>query len=71
MTAEDFAVRLNLPGLKTAPQVETIRYDETAPEDTRRELLSAHNFTFADGALTLRIPPFSHYHVLRITSPTP
>lgn len=71
VTAEDFAVHLRLPVLKTAPQVETIRYDETAPHHTRREPLPAANLTFADGNLILLIPPFNHYQILCITGPTP
>lgn len=71
VTANDFQVHLRLPGLKDTPEVEVIRYDETAPHNTRREPLPPAAITFSAGSLTLRVPPFTHYEIVRIAPAIP
>jgi hypothetical protein len=67
VAAADFQVQLQTPKLTAAPQVEVIRYDETAPHNLTRYLLAPGAIRFKNGQLTLRVPPFTHYQLFRIT----
>jgi hypothetical protein len=71
VAATDFEIHLHLPGMQTAPQVESIRYDESALSNTRREPLPADGVAWKDGLLILRVPPFTHYQILRISNTRP
>lgn len=68
VTRADFAVTLQVPRLKAADRldIESIRYDEAAPGKTSRQALDAGHVSIREGAVTLRIPPFGHYQLLRI-----
>lgn len=67
VTATDFHVRLHTPKFTAAPHVEVIRYDETAPHNLTRCPLAPDAIRFEDGQLTLRVPPFTHYQLLRLS----
>jgi hypothetical protein len=73
LTDTDFFVTLQVPNLKSTDKltIESIRYDETAPSNTQRQPLSADSFSISENTLTLRIPPFTYYQVLRIRTATP
>lgn len=71
VAAADFIVQLRTPKLAAAPQVEAIRYDETAPRNTRREPLPPSAIAFRNGTLSLRVPPFGHYQIFRLSAPLP
>jgi hypothetical protein len=69
----DFTVTLQVPKLKSTDKLtlESIRYDETAPNNTLRQPLDADHISISKGSLTLRLPPFAHYQVLRISTAQP
>ncbi len=73
VTRTDFTVTLQGASLKNTAhlKVESIRYDETAPSNTLRQVLDTERSTVSGGSLTLRIPPFTHYQVLRIWTSKP
>ncbi len=73
VTRTNFTVTLQVPKLKSTDKltIESIRYDETAPNNTLRQRLEADHVSISEGTLTLRIPPFSHYQVLRISTAEP
>ena len=66
----DFTVSLRVPDMRgdAIPAVESIRYDEASPDNTLRQPLSPAAISLGDGMLTLRVPPFTHYQILRITT---
>ena len=70
VTRNDLAVTLQMPELKGTDKltIESIRYDETAPSNTLRQPLGPEDISIGEGTLTLRIPPFTHYQVLRIST---
>lgn len=69
----DCTVTLQMPGLKETDQitVDSIQYDETAQNNTRKQGLNADQISVSDGRLTVRIPPFTHYQILRVRTPNP
>ncbi len=73
VTRTDFTVTLQVPKLKSTDKltIESIRYDETAPNNTQRLALGADHISISKGSLTLRLPPFAHYQVLRISTAQP
>ena len=73
VTHTDFAVTLQVPNLESTYKltIESIRYDETAPTNALRQGLHAENVSISEGSVTVRIPPFTHYEVLRISTATP
>lgn len=73
VTRTDFTVTLQVPKLKSTDKLtlESIRYDETAPNNTQRLALGADHISISKGSLTLRLPPFAHYQVLRISTAQP
>jgi hypothetical protein len=73
VTSTDFAVTLQVLHLKSTDKltIESIRYDEAAPSNTQRQPLDADNVSISNGTLNLRIPPFTHYQVLRICTAKP
>lgn len=64
--SNEFQVQIQTPTLTSAPQIEAIRYDEAAPNNITRHPLAAEAINFENGRLALRIPPFTHYQLLRI-----
>jgi hypothetical protein len=62
-----------VPDLKDTDKlsVESIRYDETAGSNAQRQLLDASHILANKGCVTLRIPSFTHYQVLRIEKTDP
>ena len=74
ITRTDFTVTLQVPNLKGRDKltiIESIRYDETSPGNTQRQPLDADHISVSEGTLTLRIPPFTHYQVMRISTAKP
>jgi hypothetical protein len=73
VTRTDFTVTLQVPHLKSTDQLtlESIRYDETAPNNTLRQPLGTDHISISEGSITVRIPPFTHYQVLRISAAKP
>jgi hypothetical protein len=73
VTSIDFSVTLQVPNLKSTDKltIESIRYDETAPSNTLRQHSDADHVSVSEGSLTLRILPFTHYQVLRISAAIP
>ncbi len=73
VTRADFTVTLRVPELKSTGNltIESICYDETAPNNTQRQSLDSDHVSISKGTLTLRIPPFTHYQVLRISTAKP
>ncbi|MEI6871966.1 MAG: hypothetical protein WCL08_06755, partial [Verrucomicrobiota bacterium] len=71
VSATDFTITLRMPELKSTDQlsVESIRYDESAPSNTLRQPLDIDSVSVNEGKLTLRIPPFTHYQILRFSTP--
>ncbi|MBT3296688.1 MAG: hypothetical protein HN383_15575 [Verrucomicrobia bacterium] len=69
VTATDFTVALRLPASFSSGELsaEAIRYDETAPHNTRRQALPGSVVARAAGRVTLRVPPFTHYQILRLS----
>ena len=69
----DFTVTLQVPHLKSTDKltIESIRYDETAPSNALRQALDADHISISKGSVTLQIPPFTHYQVLRISTAAP
>jgi hypothetical protein len=69
----DFAVTLQVPNLTSTDKlnIESIRYDETAPSNSLRQALDADHVSISEGSVTVRIPPFTHYEVLRISTAKP
>jgi hypothetical protein len=70
ITRTDFTVTLQVPTLKRTDKItiESIRYDETAPNHMLRQPLDADQISISEGTLTLRIPPFTLYQILRIST---
>jgi len=70
VTRTDFTITLQEPRLRSTdrPVIESISYDEKAPNNTLRQRLEADHFSVSEDAITLRIPPFTHYQVLRIST---
>lgn len=68
VTRPGFTVTLRVPDLKADDRlaVESFRYDETAGGNVRRQPLDAAHILADKGSVTLRIPSFTHYQVLRI-----
>ena len=64
----DFAITLQIPGMKTGDRLimESIRYDERAQDNTQRQRLDAYEVSANGGDLTIRIPSFTHYQIVRI-----
>lgn len=73
VASSGFTVTLRVPYLKDTDKlrVESIRYDETAGSNLRRQPLDAGHVLASNGCVTLRIPPFTHYQVLRIEKAKP
>ena len=73
VTRTDFTVTLQVPSLKSTDQltIESIRDDETAPNNTLRQPLGTEQISISEGTLNLRVPPFTHYQVLRISNAKP
>ena len=73
VTSSGFTVTLQVPGLKDTDKlsVESIRYDETAGSNVQRQPLDAGHVLANKGCVTLHIPPFTHYQVLRIEKARP
>ena len=73
VTRTDFTVTLQVPKLKSADQltIESVRYDENAPNNTLRQPLGTDHISISEGLITVRIPPFTHYQVLRISTAKP
>ena len=73
VTSPGFTVTLRVPDLKDTDKlsVESIRYDETAGSNAQRQLLDASHILANKGCVTLRIPSFTHYQVLRIEKTDP
>jgi hypothetical protein len=73
VTRTDFTVTLQVPNLKSTDKltIESIRYDETAPNNTLRQALDADHVSISEGSVTVRIPPFTHYQVLRMSTSKP
>lgn len=73
VTRTDFTVTLQVPKLKSTDQltIESIHYDETAPNNTLRQPLGTDHIAISEGSITVRIPPFTHYQVLRISAAKP
>ena len=69
VTAAGFQVQIQGPRLAsaTAFQVEAIRYDETAPHNFIRQPLASTAVSYDAGKLTVQVPPFTHYEILRIS----
>ena len=69
----DFTLTLQVPELKSTEQltVESIRYDEAAPNNALKQRLDPDRVSFSQGTLTVRVPPFTHYQVLRISTTKP
>ena len=69
----DFTLTLQVPELKSTEQltVESIRYDEAAPNNALKQRLDPDRVSFSQGTLTVRVPPFTHYQVLRISTAKP
>ncbi len=63
-----FEIQLNLQQFADGdlPQVEAVRYDETAPNNTVLEALGTGAVRRTNGRLVITVPPFTHYQVLRI-----
>jgi hypothetical protein len=70
VTRTDFTITLQVPHLKSGQNLvmESIRYDETAPDNTSWLPLDTAHATLREGTLTLRIPPFTYYQVLRLST---
>ena len=70
ITRSDFTVTLQVPDLKNSDQltVESIRYDETAQSNIVQQRLDMDQVSVSEGTLTLRIPPFTYYQILRIST---
>ena len=70
VTRTDFTLTLQVPHLKSGQNLvmESIRYDETAPDNTSWLPLDTAHATLREGTLTLRIPPFTYYQVLRLST---
>jgi hypothetical protein len=68
VTRTDFTLTLQMPHLKSSHSLvlESIRYDETAPGNTSWRPLDTAHATVSEGTLTLRIPPFTYYQILRL-----
>jgi hypothetical protein len=68
VTRTDFTLTLQVPHLKSGHSLvlESIRYDETAPGNTLWRPLDIAHATVSEGTLTLRIPPFTYYQILRL-----
>ena len=69
VTAADFTITLRLPTSFASGElsIESVRYDEAAPHNTRRQPLDANAVTRAVGHVTLRVPAFTHYQILRLS----
>jgi hypothetical protein len=70
VTRTDFTLTLQVPHLKSGHYLvmESIRYDETAPGNTSWLPLDTAHATVSEGTLTLRIPPFTYYQILRLST---
>jgi hypothetical protein len=73
VTHNDFTITLTVPQIKSANRlsVESITYDESAQGNTLRQRLDAGHFSKGDGSVTVRVPPFNHYQVLRLSITKP
>jgi len=73
VSRDDFTVTLRLPKQYSARrlQVESISYDETAQNNTLQQRLNPDQFSIVEGLVTVRVPPFTHYQVLRLSSAQP
>ena len=73
VSRDDFTVTLRLPKQYSARhlQVESISYDETAQNNTLQRRLNPDQFSIVEGLVTVRVPPFTHYQVLRLSSAQP
>ena len=73
VTAADFTITLRLPPTYRGDRfdVESIRYDETAPHNTRREPLAPDFHTSDNGLLTVRVPRFTYYQILHFKQASP
>jgi hypothetical protein len=73
VSGTEFTLTLQVPELKSADKltVESIRYDETAQSNTLRQRLDADHVSVSGSSLTLRVPPFTHYQVLRLSTVKP
>lgn len=73
VTSSDFTVTLRVPDLRAEDELaaESLRYDETAGSNVQRQPLEAGHVHTRNGGVTLRIPPFTHYQVLRIEKAKP
>jgi hypothetical protein len=73
VTRLGFTITLRMPNLRSTEKlgIESIRYDENAPNNTLRQWLNADHVSISEGAINLRIPPFKHYQVLRIATAKP
>ena len=69
----DFTVTLQLPKIKNTDKfsVQSMSYDETAKDNTMKQPLKADQISVEEGTLTINIPPFTHYQVLRIRKVEP
>jgi len=70
VTRTDFTLTLKVPHLKSGQNLvmESIRYDETAPDNTSWLPLDTAHAMLREGTLTRRIPPFTYYQVLRLST---
>ncbi len=66
----DFTVSLRVPELKLGDEatVEAIRYEEAAHNNMLRQPLDSDSISIGDGLLTIRVPPFTYYQILRVSS---
>jgi hypothetical protein len=73
VSRDDFTITLRIPDIKTSAGlcVETISYDETAQNNTLRQRLSPDQFSTVEGLVTVRIPPFTHYQIIRFSVAKP
>lgn len=69
-TRTGFTLTLQVPGLKNTDSltIESIRYDENAKNNTLRQLINTEQVTVSEGTLTIRIPSFIHYQILRMSN---
>ncbi len=69
----DFTVTVQVPEITNSEHfiVESIQYDESANSNTLRQPLDAAEISVREDGLTLRVPSFSHYQVLRISAVKP
>ena len=76
-----FSIAFDGHGNLVAPHLATLHptaaslgaggYDETAPNNTLRQRLDPDHVSYSQGSLTLRVPAFTHYQVLRLSNTKP